>query len=76
MKLLETSVHKIETASELEKTIHGNENGMLCCSRMKPMYIPVYYAREELKDDREFKTKPAILTHEGTCLFVKHYKSI
>ena len=41
MKLLETSVHKIETASELEKTIHGNENGMLCCSRMKPMYIPV-----------------------------------
>ncbi len=76
MKLLETALHEIETASELEKTIHGNENKILCCSRMKPMYIPVYYAREELENDRKLKIKPAILTHEGTCSFVKHYKSI
>ncbi|HUX57257.1 MAG TPA: hypothetical protein VMV77_09790 [Bacteroidales bacterium] len=52
MKMLETTVHEIETASELEKIINENENVMVSCGRMGPMCIPVYDAMEELKEER------------------------
>ena len=52
MKMLQTAVHEIETASELEKTINENSNVMVCCGRMGPMCIPVYEAMEELEDER------------------------
>ena len=52
MKMLETAVHEIETAAELEKIINGNENVMVCCGRMGPMCIPVYDAMEELEEER------------------------
>lgn len=52
MKLLQTSIHEIETATELEKIINENENVMVCCGRMGPMCIPVYDAMEELEEDR------------------------
>lgn len=53
MKLLQTPVHEIETASELEKIINENENVMVCCGRMGPMCIPVYDTMEELQDEYE-----------------------
>lgn len=52
MKLLQTAVHEIETASELEKIISENENVMVCCGRMGPMCIPVYDVMEELEEER------------------------
>lgn len=51
MKMLETAVHEIETASELEKIINENENVMVCCGRMGPMCIPVYDIMEELEEE-------------------------
>ena len=53
MKLLQTNIHEIETASELEKIISENENVMVCCGRMGPMCIPVYEVMEELEEERE-----------------------
>ncbi|MBN1822099.1 MAG: thioredoxin [Prolixibacteraceae bacterium] len=53
MKLLQTNLQEIETAAELEKLIHENENVMVCCGRMGPMCIPVYDAMEELEEERE-----------------------
>lgn len=50
--MLETALHEIETAAELEKIINGNENVMVCCGRMGPMCIPVYDAMEELEGER------------------------
>ena len=52
MKMLQTSVHEIETAAELEKIINENENVMVCAGRMGPMCIPVYEAMEELEEER------------------------
>ena len=52
MKMLETAVHEIETATELEKIINENENVMVSCGRMGPMCIPVYDAMEELEEER------------------------
>ncbi len=52
MKLLQTAVHEIETAAELEKIISENENVMVCCGRMGPMCLPVYDIMEELEDER------------------------
>jgi thioredoxin 1 len=52
MKMLQTAVHEIETASELEKIINENENVMVCAGRMGPMCIPVYEAMEELEEER------------------------
>jgi thioredoxin 1 len=49
MKLLQTAVHEIETATELEKIVNENENVMVCCGRMGPMCIPVYDTMEELE---------------------------
>lgn len=53
MKLLQTPVHEIETAAELEKIINENENVMVCCGRMGPMCIPVYDVMDELQEDYE-----------------------
>lgn len=52
MKMLQTSLHEIETSAELEKLINENENVMVCCGRMGPMCIPVYDAMEELSEER------------------------
>jgi thioredoxin 1 len=52
MKMLQTNLHEIETAAELEKMISENENVMVCCGRMGPMCIPVYDVMEELEEDR------------------------
>ncbi|MFC2090450.1 thioredoxin family protein [Bacteroidota bacterium] len=52
MKLLQTEIHEIESAAELEKIINENENVMVCCGRMGPMCIPVYDIMEELQDER------------------------
>lgn len=53
MKLLQTAIHEIETASELQKIINENENVMVCCGRMGPMCLPVYDIMEELEEERE-----------------------
>lgn len=53
MKLLQTTVHEIETADELQKIINENENVMVCCGRMGPMCIPVYDEMEDLQEERE-----------------------
>ena len=52
MKMLQTAVHEIETAAELEKIIKKNENVMVSCGRMGPMCIPVYDIMEELEEER------------------------
>jgi thioredoxin 1 len=52
MKLLQTNLHEIETAAELEKMINENENVMVCCGRMGPMCMPVYDVMEELEEER------------------------
>jgi thioredoxin 1 len=53
MKMLQTEIHEIESADELQKIISENENVMVCCGRMGPMCIPVYDAMEELDEERE-----------------------
>ncbi len=52
MKYLQTNLHEIETAAELEKMIEENENVMVCCGRMGPMCMPVYDVMEELEEER------------------------
>jgi len=52
MKLLQTPIQEIESATELEKIINENENVMVCCGRMGPMCIPVYEVMEELEEER------------------------
>lgn len=53
MKMLQTNLHEIESAAELQKIINENENVMVCCGRMGPMCIPVYDAMEELQEERK-----------------------
>jgi thioredoxin 1 len=52
MKLLQTGLQEIESATELEKMIAENENVMVCCGRMGPMCLPVYDIMEELEEER------------------------
>lgn len=52
MKLLQTGLQEIDTATELEKFINENENVMVCCGRMGPMCMPVYDVMEELEEER------------------------
>lgn len=52
MKFLQTNLHEIESAAELQKVINENENVMVCCGRMGPMCMPVYDIMEELEEDR------------------------
>ena len=52
MKLLQTGLHEIESAAELETVINENENVMVCCGRMGPMCLPVYDVMEELEEER------------------------
>ncbi len=53
MKLLQTAVHEIESAAELESILNENENVMVCCGRMGPMCLPVYDVMEELEEERD-----------------------
>ena len=53
MKMLQTTVHEIETADELAKIIEENPNVMVCAGRMGPMCLPVYDVMEELEEERE-----------------------
>jgi len=65
--MLQTNLVHIETGKELEKILTEKENVMVCCGRMGPMCIPVYFAMEELEDqypqvtfcDMEFDTPEA-----------------
>ena len=52
MKQLQTNLHEVETAAELEKMIAENENVMVCCGRMGPMCMPVYDIMEELEEEQ------------------------
>ena len=52
MKMLQTAIHEIETAAELQKIISENDNVMVCAGRMGPMCIPVYDTMEELEEER------------------------
>ena len=52
MKILQTGIEEITSASQLEKIISENENVMVCCGRMGPMCIPVYDVMEELEEER------------------------
>lgn len=51
MKFLQTNLHEIESAADLQKMIEENENVMVCCGRMGPMCIPVYEVMEEIKEE-------------------------
>jgi len=51
--MLQTDVHEIETAKELDKIINENENVMVCLGRMGPMCIPVYDDMEVLQHERK-----------------------
>ena len=53
MRVLQTNLQEIETASELQKVVSDNENVMVCCGRMGPMCMPVYDVMEELEDERK-----------------------
>jgi thioredoxin 1 len=53
MKMLNTALHEIESAAELEQMISENAYVMVCCGRMGPMCIPVYDVMEELEEERE-----------------------
>ncbi|MCF8346347.1 MAG: thioredoxin [Bacteroidales bacterium] len=53
MNLLQTAIHEIASANELETILNENENVMVCCGRMGPMCIPVYDTMEELEEEYE-----------------------
>ncbi len=48
--MLDTNLKHLETKEDVEKVLKENENVMICCGRMGPMCIPVYYAMEELEN--------------------------
>jgi len=48
--MLYTNLKHIETAADLAKMIHENENVMVICGRMGHMCIPVYNIAEILED--------------------------
>lgn len=49
--VLPTNLSHIKTAAELEEIINQNENVMVCCGRMGPMCVPVYYVMEQLEKE-------------------------
>ncbi|HKJ40916.1 MAG TPA: thioredoxin family protein [Sunxiuqinia sp.] len=49
--MLYTNLNHIESAEQLSKIIHENENVMVICGRMGPMCIPVYRIAHELEDE-------------------------
>jgi thioredoxin 1 len=51
MRLLQTNLQEVESASDLQKMLEENENVMVCCGRMGPMCIPVYEVMEEIEED-------------------------
>ncbi|MBN2755344.1 MAG: thioredoxin family protein [Candidatus Goldbacteria bacterium] len=48
---LNTRLKHVETGSEFKKIIEENENVMVCCGRMGPMCVPVYFVMEKLERD-------------------------
>ena len=52
MKMLQTAVHEIETASELETIMNEHEKVMVSCGRMGPMCFPVYDTMAKLEKER------------------------
>lgn len=49
--MLYTNLKHLESAADLQKAIHENENVMVICGRMGPMCIPVYGIAEELENE-------------------------
>ena len=47
--MLRTKLKHLETKDEIKKTLEENENVMICCGRMGPMYVPVYSIMEKLE---------------------------
>lgn len=47
--ILQTNLKHIEDTAQLDETLKGNENVMICCGRMGPMCIPVYQSMIELE---------------------------
>jgi len=47
--MLTTNLKHINNKQEFEELISKNEKVMVCCGRMGPMCVPVYYAMENLK---------------------------
>ncbi len=51
---LQTNLKHIETEQQLNEIIENQENVMVCCGRMGPMCIPVYFVMEELEKTGEY----------------------
>ena len=47
--MLETNLKHIEADADFKSLVAENENVMLCCGRMGPMCLPVYYIMEDLQ---------------------------
>ena len=47
--MLDTNLKHLETEEDVKKVLEENDNVMVCCGRMGPMCIPVYYIMEELE---------------------------
>jgi len=52
---LNTNLKHVETRNQLEEILQNEENVMVCCGRMGPMCIPVYFDMEELEKDEKYK---------------------
>ncbi len=51
---LNTNLKHVETGKQLNEILQEHENVMICCGRMGPMCIPVYFAMEELEREPEY----------------------
>ncbi len=47
--MLDTNLKHLETGEDVHKILEENENVVICCGRMGPMCMPVYYIMEELE---------------------------
>ena len=47
--MLDTDLDHLEKGNELHEALESHENVMICCGRMGPMCIPVYFIMEELR---------------------------
>lgn len=47
--MLQTNLKHVESAAKYNEIINTNENVMICCGRMGPMCLPVYYTMEKLE---------------------------
>ena len=46
--MLDTNLDHLEEEDELHEALAKHENLMICCGRMGPMCVPVYFIMEEL----------------------------